>query len=214
MRVSHHEGVAVLRRCRCAAARMPRECELAALPAMGIIRHSVTFPLAMMLRPELLGHALENVPDATVIVDAAGRIVFASHQVHILLGYTADDIRGRGIEYLLPERFRSLHAAHPAISAPPTSDRVCPHPRDSATRPPCSRRRSSNRCRCASFSDAWRSCTSDTWGPRRAQPRSRASPRRPTPSWHPDGISGLASRSRRRRSTRRRDTCGGANPSC
>ena len=65
-----------------------------------------------MLRPELLGNALENAPDATVIVDGAGRIIFASRQVGILLGYTADDILGQGIECLLPERFRDTHVAH------------------------------------------------------------------------------------------------------
>ena len=76
------------------------------------MRHSLTFPLAIMLRPELLGNVLENAPDATVIVDTGGRIIFASRQVNVLLGYTADDILGQDIECLLPERFRGIHVAH------------------------------------------------------------------------------------------------------
>ena len=39
-----------------------------------------------MLSPELLGKVLESAPDAIVIVDAAGVILFASRQIATLAG--------------------------------------------------------------------------------------------------------------------------------
>ncbi len=65
-----------------------------------------------MLSPELLGKVLESAPDAIVIVDAAGVILFASRQIATLAGYLPQDIVGRRIEELLPERFRAGHLGH------------------------------------------------------------------------------------------------------
>src|SRR5487761_218388 len=65
-----------------------------------------------MLSPELLGKVLESAPDAIVIVDAAGVILFASRQIATLVGYLPEDIVGRRIEDLLPERFRAGHLGH------------------------------------------------------------------------------------------------------
>lgn len=69
-------------------------------------------PAQYMLRPELLGNVLESAPDAIVIVDAAGRIVFASRQVTSLFGYSPEEVIGQVIESLMPERFRDIHVAH------------------------------------------------------------------------------------------------------
>ena len=65
-----------------------------------------------MLSPELLASVLESAPDAMVIVDADGSILFASRQITVLCGYIPEEIVGRGIECLLPERFRQIHLAH------------------------------------------------------------------------------------------------------
>jgi two-component system, sensor histidine kinase len=65
-----------------------------------------------MLPPQLVQSALESAPDAIVITDAAGSIVFANRQVTALFGYEVADILGRKVEALLPERFRSRHLAH------------------------------------------------------------------------------------------------------
>jgi two-component system, sensor histidine kinase len=65
-----------------------------------------------MLSPELLGKVLESAPDAIVIVDAAGVILFASRQIATLAGHLPQDIVGRRIEDLLPERFRQAHLGH------------------------------------------------------------------------------------------------------
>jgi two-component system, sensor histidine kinase len=65
-----------------------------------------------MLSPELLGKVLESAPDAIVIVDAAGVILFASRQIATLAGHLPQDIVGQRIEDLLPERFRQAHLGH------------------------------------------------------------------------------------------------------
>ena len=65
-----------------------------------------------MLSSTLLATVLESAPDAIVIVDAVGSILFASRRITALCGYLPEDIVGRGIECLLPERYRQMHLAH------------------------------------------------------------------------------------------------------
>ena len=65
-----------------------------------------------MLSSELLASVLEAAPDAIVIVDSAGMIVFASRQITTLCGYLPQEIVGGRIESLLPERYRDAHLAH------------------------------------------------------------------------------------------------------
>jgi PAS domain S-box-containing protein len=65
-----------------------------------------------MLSPELVRSALESAPDAIVIVDEAGVIVFTNHQVKALFGHAPEDLAGQHVECLLPERFRAGHVGH------------------------------------------------------------------------------------------------------
>jgi PAS domain S-box-containing protein len=57
---------------------------------------------------------LELAPDPTVIVDAAGKIVFANAQTQQAFGYGSHELIGKPIETLLPQRFRDGHPAHRA----------------------------------------------------------------------------------------------------
>ena len=61
---------------------------------------------------ELARSALDAAPDAMIIIDEAGVIRFANRQVTALFGYAHDEIVGRSVEELLPERFRKRHLAH------------------------------------------------------------------------------------------------------
>jgi PAS domain S-box-containing protein len=54
--------------------------------------------------------AVEAAPTAIVMVDAAGRIVLANPQAQRMFGYTDRELLGTGVEQLLPERDRALHA--------------------------------------------------------------------------------------------------------
>lgn len=67
-----------------------------------------------MLPSQLIESVLESAPDAIVISDASGRIVFTNRQVRALFDYAGEDLIGRPVEALLPERLRSAHLGHRA----------------------------------------------------------------------------------------------------
>jgi PAS domain S-box-containing protein len=54
---------------------------------------------------------LDAAPDATVTVDQGGRILLANARVEGLLGYSPEEVVGRPVEMLVPERLRDLHRA-------------------------------------------------------------------------------------------------------
>lgn len=55
---------------------------------------------------------LESTPDGIVIVNPTGGIVLANNNAKVMFGYEGDDLRGKTIEVLLPERFRTPHIGH------------------------------------------------------------------------------------------------------
>lgn len=66
----------------------------------------------MTIHQQLLADLVEFAPDAMLIVDASGGILYANKRVTDLFGYRRDDIVGRSVDLLLPERLRSRHASH------------------------------------------------------------------------------------------------------
>jgi len=55
---------------------------------------------------------LELAPDAMVVVDQAGMIVFVNTQTERLFGQHQEEVIGRPVEILIPERFRERHRGH------------------------------------------------------------------------------------------------------
>src|SRR5947209_15656868 len=55
---------------------------------------------------------IETVPDALLMIDERGQIVLVNQQVEVLFGYTRQELLGQELEYLLPERFHTLHLHH------------------------------------------------------------------------------------------------------
>jgi two-component system, sensor histidine kinase len=66
------------------------------------------------LSSELVRSVLDSSPDALVLVDRDGRILFVNQQLSTLFGYGKEELRGKRIELLLPERFRAHHVTHRA----------------------------------------------------------------------------------------------------
>src|SRR6185369_11607682 len=65
-----------------------------------------------MFTSELVRRVFDSAPDAMVIIDRAGTLVFANRQVETLFGHEAGSLVGQPVEVLLPERFRARHVGH------------------------------------------------------------------------------------------------------
>lgn len=65
-----------------------------------------------MLPPKLIPAILDSAPDAVIVVDKSGTIVFANRQVTALFGYPQSELVGSHVDLLLPERLRAHHGAH------------------------------------------------------------------------------------------------------
>ncbi|MGH8263327.1 MAG: PAS domain S-box protein, partial [Steroidobacteraceae bacterium] len=65
-----------------------------------------------MLPAHLLSTVLESAPDAMVVVDEAGNVLFVNSQVSALFGYTAAELARQPIESLIPARFHQAHLGH------------------------------------------------------------------------------------------------------
>ncbi len=55
---------------------------------------------------------LETAPDAVVITDEDGRIMLVNGQTERMFGYSRDELLGRSVDVLLPERFQGTHSGH------------------------------------------------------------------------------------------------------
>lgn len=68
--------------------------------------HMLTIP------SQLARSALDAAPDAMIIIDAGGLIRYANRQVSALFGYPSEDVIGKQVEQLMPERYRARHFGH------------------------------------------------------------------------------------------------------
>lgn len=66
----------------------------------------------MKLPPKIAAKILKSTTEAIVVVDSAGKIVFANKQAERLFDYDAKEMIGNDIELLMPEAVRRAHAAH------------------------------------------------------------------------------------------------------
>jgi PAS domain S-box-containing protein len=55
---------------------------------------------------------LQTTPDAVVVIDGSGKIVFANNQVKPFLGYLPEDLVGQPLAVLIPARHHDIHASH------------------------------------------------------------------------------------------------------
>jgi PAS domain S-box-containing protein len=82
-------------------------------PARGSYRTDWPVDAHARLSSEAQFHSfLEENPDAIIIVDQTGRINFASNRIETMLGHLPDELVGKPLSVLIPERYRDLHAGH------------------------------------------------------------------------------------------------------
>ncbi|MBV8488927.1 MAG: PAS domain S-box protein, partial [Candidatus Eremiobacteraeota bacterium] len=55
---------------------------------------------------------LESAPDAIVVVGTDGLVSMANKQTETMFGYRRDELIGRPIDHLVPERLRAAHIGH------------------------------------------------------------------------------------------------------
>ena len=55
---------------------------------------------------------LEENPDGIIIVEQTGRINFASNRIETMFGHRPDELLGKPLSVLIPERYRDAHLGH------------------------------------------------------------------------------------------------------
>lgn len=65
---------------------------------------------AIQFASDLWKRVIDGAPEAILIVDRSGEILFSNRNATALFGYSGGELSGRSVELLLPERFRSRHA--------------------------------------------------------------------------------------------------------
>ena len=66
----------------------------------------------LSIPPELARSALDAAPDAMIIIDSEGVIRYANRQVSAVFGYSYEEVIGKHVEQLMPERYRARHISH------------------------------------------------------------------------------------------------------
>jgi PAS domain S-box-containing protein len=70
-------------------------------------------------------HFIESVPDAMILSDTKGLIVLVNSNTERMFGYSRDELMGKEVEILVPERFRTCHREdRAAYYAHPTTRRM------------------------------------------------------------------------------------------
>lgn len=61
---------------------------------------------------ELFRQLVEAAPDALIVVNEGGEIILSNLQAQSLFGYAPDELRGRPVEVLIPQRYHHTHSSH------------------------------------------------------------------------------------------------------
>ncbi|MES1195611.1 MAG: ATP-binding protein, partial [Steroidobacter sp.] len=62
--------------------------------------------------PAIAESLLQQAPDALILANEQGEIVFANAAITALFGYQPDELQGKALELLMPARYRRSHVGH------------------------------------------------------------------------------------------------------
>lgn len=65
-----------------------------------------------MVSSQVMEGILDCIPEAILIVDESGTMVFVNRHATELFGYATAELKGQAVELLLPQRYRLSHIAH------------------------------------------------------------------------------------------------------
>jgi diguanylate cyclase (GGDEF)-like protein/PAS domain S-box-containing protein len=83
---------------------------IATLAVMGLVLAAAITGLNRAA--QRFGRVVESAPNAIVAVDQGGKIVLVNRQAEKIFGYQRNELVGRSVEVLVPERFRGAHPEH------------------------------------------------------------------------------------------------------
>lgn len=55
---------------------------------------------------------LESAPDSALLIDSEGRITFANPQTEKMFGFSTDELLGKSLDVLIPDRYKKIHGSH------------------------------------------------------------------------------------------------------
>jgi PAS domain S-box-containing protein len=61
------------------------------------------------LPPDLFRHIVTQAPDAIICTDCQGTILIWNQSAETIFGYAADEVVGKNLDIIIPERFRHAH---------------------------------------------------------------------------------------------------------
>ena len=61
------------------------------------------------LSPSLLQRIVEEMPEAVIVSDRAGAIVYWNRAAEMMFGHSAGEAIGQSLDLIIPERFRARH---------------------------------------------------------------------------------------------------------
>jgi PAS domain S-box-containing protein len=61
--------------------------------------------------PSLFQRIVEEMPEAVIVSDRAGAIVYWNRAAEVMFGHSAADAMGQSLDLIIPERFRARHWA-------------------------------------------------------------------------------------------------------
>lgn len=94
-------------------AEAPKHCkEITGLNGDLNVQRRVAFAADLFQGDVTIRTLLESLAEGVVIIDSTATIVLVNRQVERLFGYTKEEVVGRPLNILLPQRFQSAHPKH------------------------------------------------------------------------------------------------------